>query len=104
MSPELINEGLRLEKEATKGPWFYDGICYLFSGNPHDAQMVADNRETIQMRGVGANLPLEINADLIVFLRNHAVELLECARRCAEMEKEIESLKEFEWKYNGLCK
>jgi len=62
----------RLHEEATPGPWVYDGIAYLFGPA---GQMVADdgsNSGTIEMRGVGACLPLDRNAALITTLRNAA--------------------------------
>jgi len=85
MDIPLINEGLELEKKATPGEWFYDGMCYLFSGTPDDAQMVADEHDgTIRMRGAGANLPLETNAEFICWVRNNAKDLLEAAKWAVE--------------------
>ncbi len=86
MHLSLIQEGEELEKKSTVGPWFYDGMCYLFSGTPQDAQMIVDTGEDgddTRMRGVGANLPLDTNAKLICFLRNNAKDLLEAARELA---------------------
>lgn len=87
MNLSTIEQGEEMLKRATPGPWFYDGIGYLFQGTPHDAQMVADDGEgkQIRMRGVGADLPLDVNGDLIAWLRNHASELLQMAREVEGM-------------------
>lgn len=69
--PEPASVALRrLDREATAGPWTYDGIAFLFGP---EGQMVADdgsNAGTIEMRGIGACLPLDRNAALITTLRN----------------------------------
>lgn len=69
--PEPASAALRrLDREATAGPWTYDGIAFLFGPA---SEMVADdgsNAGTIEMRGVGACLPLDRNAALITTLRN----------------------------------
>lgn len=74
--PEPASVALRrLDREATAGPWTYDGIAFLFGP---EGQMVADdgsNAGTIEMRGVGACLPLDRNAALIVALRNALPEI-----------------------------
>jgi hypothetical protein len=91
MNISTIEQGEELLKASTPGPWFYDGIGYLFQGTPHDAQMVADDGDGKQtrMRGTGADLPLDKNAELIAFLINHASELLQMAREVERVKEHI---------------
>lgn len=57
--------------KATKGPWFYaeDGAI-VFSGTPHDAQHICD------IRGFGAELPMDDNGQCIAHAREDMPRLL----------------------------
>jgi hypothetical protein len=74
-----------LVKEATPAPWEWDKVAYIWGGGD---QMVADIPEAnavIRMRGVGSQQPIEANAALIVFLRNHAEALIEVCRKAESL-------------------
>lgn len=71
MTTDQINEGLRLEAGTTPGKWTSDN--YAISSGEYKA-----------FTGCRSHT----DAEFLCFLRNHALELLECARRCAEMDAE----------------
>lgn len=56
-----------LRAKITPGPWKYDGIGYIFAGEEN--QMIADDggpsEEGVRIRGFGARLPMDINAQFI---------------------------------------
>ena len=100
LTKELIQQLREMENRATGGRWFYDGICYLFTEEKDgNNQMIADDHgaeveETIRMRGVGANLPLDVNAEFLCALRNNATALIEAAEECERLKEEVERLKQ----------
>lgn len=90
MTPTELNEGFELEKKVTKGVEVVLGI-----GENAKSTVVVPTKE---------------DAEFIVFLRNHALELLEAARKVEEMEKGVtvtnEGLGELycEWFICNSCK
>ena len=73
-----LNELKRLEAAATPGPWRQDPTYPdTFTWGPH-GEMVADHDANGEMRtrGVGGNLPIAINAALVVALRNAAPAII----------------------------
>jgi len=73
-----------LLKKATPGPWSLDEHYQSYIWGPN-SDMVADDGgdeegTLTRMRGVGANLPLAINGQLIAELHNAAPALIAIAR------------------------
>ena len=81
-SVTLCDHLTALEKKATGGKWVYDGMGYIFAVDPIIGhRMIADDDEDggIRMRGTGAKLPLNENAELIASMRNSLPFLLKAA-------------------------
>jgi len=83
MTDSLLDELDRLAEKATKGEWFWDGINYIFSAKDGDSQMICE------MRGVGAKLPIEDNADFIVTLVNAWPEIKDEITRLNVLVEEV---------------
>jgi hypothetical protein len=100
MTPDLDAIRQRLQK-ATAGPWQSDGAkwgCFYVLA---DAGMIADDGENdahliARIRGVGAQLPMAANADLIAHAPTDLADLLALAdrqqARIAAMEADIKAL------------
>lgn len=89
---EIIKQIRETEGKATKGEWYYDGIGYVFQKTSKGHFMLVDdgNGAEVRMRGFGAELPLDENAELIVLMRNNIIPILD---RLEELERENEELK-----------
>lgn len=96
MTSEQINEGLRLEEKSTQQPWKINTEYKV-----HDSVQIESSipHEPIIYRGYegdGGVCCME-DAEFIVWMRAHARELLECARRAesdiskAKMEERMRS-------------
>ena len=71
MSPIDLEKLSGLSAAATKGPWGYDDEAYIYVGTPDDWKaMVAE------IRGFGADLPMDTNATLIAAMRNSIDQML----------------------------
>jgi len=58
------------EAKTTNGPWWYDGITFIFTKIARSDQMVAEPR------GFGADLPLGDNAEFIAHAREDVPALV----------------------------
>lgn len=89
---EKIEEGERLEREATEAPWtgvktfVENGRAYLCQ-SPQRLIFAADYNEKIQ-----AGSAKEADADLIAFARNHLADLLASARRELAIREQLTAL------------
>lgn len=94
MTPEEIQNLRRLDNEATGGRWWFDNFMYIFTDAfPKKGDQVVYQIEddpnlqsagTLGMvRGHGAKLPEEINAELICTMRNTLPAMLDTIERQA---------------------
>lgn len=84
--------------KTTQGYWWWDGISYIFVEDPNKGdQMIADDQveevaePVIRMRGVGAKLPIEANAEFIALTHNLMPDLLAYIEK---LEREAEAGRE----------
>lgn len=84
-SNHYIEKMKELIKEVTPGPWVYDGEIYILSVAGKSEQMVAE------IRGAGARLPMDKNAEFISSARTFVPAILSELER---VQKENKFLKE----------
>ncbi len=82
-------EILRLDKEATKGDWSYDKLGEWIWRMNKSGDVLIDH--ICDMRGVGGNLPIDNNANLIAYYRTHCPAI---AARLMVVEGQVEIMKE----------
>lgn len=100
MNLSTIEQGEELLKRATPGPWVLHDSCswrrFSSSKAGADGDVLCPTRD----RDGQPNLAMsQDNADLILFLVNHASELLQMAREVEELKKKVENL---QWHYNDM--
>jgi hypothetical protein len=98
LTAETLDELERLERVATRGPWFIEGahMDYAIRGNQtgsQDGWAIADNVFELEARGTDADVKRRArDAALVLALRNAAPALIASARLAAERGERIREL------------
>lgn len=99
MNISTIEQGEELLKRATPGTWY---ARYAYKKEEELRQMTLIGAtaagHAIVTDHDGGTHPSQ-NLELLVWLRNHASELLQMAREVEELKKKVENL---QWHYNDM--
>ncbi len=100
MTPEELKHGKELEERGTKGPWISNMDNNLVIENTEKTRQYLQTSLTQQTDyDGGTGMCRKDDADLIVWLRNHAKELIEMGEENGRLKEELIRVKSLtNWK------